>query len=100
MSPARIEKALAATDAGFHTWKHKNVLLVKHPGCVPQCAIAFEKLLHDTGMMFVDNIDSAAAELPFGGIKHSGYGRELGNLGIQEFVNKKLVRSGPMAAPV
>ena len=54
----------------------------------------------DTGMMFVNNIDWADADLPFGGIKSSGYGRELGPLGIQEFVNWKLVRSGPVAAPV
>jgi len=54
----------------------------------------------DTGMMFVNNIDWTDAGLPFGGIKHSGYGRELGRMGIQEFVNKKLVRSGRMAAPV
>lgn len=54
----------------------------------------------DTGMMFVNNIDWVDAELPFGGIKHSGYGRELGNMGIQEFVNKKLVRTGHIAAPV
>jgi succinate-semialdehyde dehydrogenase/glutarate-semialdehyde dehydrogenase len=53
----------------------------------------------DTGMMFVNNIDWADAALPFGGIKDSGYGRELGNLGIHEFVNKKLVRTGHMAAP-
>jgi succinate-semialdehyde dehydrogenase / glutarate-semialdehyde dehydrogenase len=53
----------------------------------------------DTGMMFINNIDWTDAELPFGGIKHSGYGRELGHLGIQEFVNKKLVRSGRIAAP-
>ncbi len=54
----------------------------------------------DAGMMFVNNIDWADADLPFGGIKNSGYGRELGSMGIQEFVNKKLVRSGAIAAPV
>jgi succinate-semialdehyde dehydrogenase/glutarate-semialdehyde dehydrogenase len=54
----------------------------------------------DTGMMFVNNINWLDAELPFGGIKYSGYGRELGNLGIQEFVNKKLVRTGRFPAPV
>jgi succinate-semialdehyde dehydrogenase/glutarate-semialdehyde dehydrogenase len=53
----------------------------------------------DTGMMFVKNLDWSDAELPFGGIGHSGYGRELGHMGIQEFVNKKLVRSGHFAAP-
>jgi succinate-semialdehyde dehydrogenase/glutarate-semialdehyde dehydrogenase len=54
----------------------------------------------DTGMMFVNNLDWADAELPFGGIKNSGYGRELGAMGIQEFVNKKLVRTGRVAAPL
>jgi succinate-semialdehyde dehydrogenase/glutarate-semialdehyde dehydrogenase len=54
----------------------------------------------DTGMMFVNNLDWADAALPFGGVKHSGYGRELGAMGIQEFVNKKLVRSGHIAALV
>jgi succinate-semialdehyde dehydrogenase / glutarate-semialdehyde dehydrogenase len=54
----------------------------------------------DTGMMFVNNIDWTDAELPFGGIKYSGYGRELGSLGIQEFVNKKLIRTGHFVAPV
>jgi succinate-semialdehyde dehydrogenase/glutarate-semialdehyde dehydrogenase len=54
----------------------------------------------DTGMMFVNNISWSDAELPFGGIKNSGYGRELGDMGIQEFVNKKLVRTASMEAPV
>jgi succinate-semialdehyde dehydrogenase/glutarate-semialdehyde dehydrogenase len=53
----------------------------------------------DTGMMFINNISWSDAELPFGGIKNSGYGRELGDMGIQEFVNKKLVRTGSMDAP-
>jgi succinate-semialdehyde dehydrogenase/glutarate-semialdehyde dehydrogenase len=53
----------------------------------------------DTGMMFINNIDWSDAELPFGGIKNSGYGRELGNMGIQEFVNKKLVRTVQLDAP-
>jgi hypothetical protein len=51
----------------------------------------------ETGMMFINNIDWSDAELPFGGIKYSGYGRELGDMGIQEFVNKKLVRTHDMA---
>jgi succinate-semialdehyde dehydrogenase/glutarate-semialdehyde dehydrogenase len=54
----------------------------------------------DTGMMFVNNISWSDAELPFGGIKDSGYGRELGDMGIQQFVNKKLVRYVASEAPV
>ena len=54
----------------------------------------------ETGMMFVNNLDWADAELPFGGVKASGYGRELGDMGIQQFVNKKLVRISTSEAPV
>jgi succinate-semialdehyde dehydrogenase / glutarate-semialdehyde dehydrogenase len=49
----------------------------------------------DTGMMFVNAPTWTAPDLPFGGIKNSGYGRELASQGIQEFVNKKLVRVAP-----
>ena len=53
----------------------------------------------DTGMVFINHPTWTAADLPFGGIKHSGYGRELSSLGIQEFVNKKLVRVADIHAP-
>ncbi len=46
----------------------------------------------DTGMVFVNHPTWTTPDLPFGGIKNSGYGRELASMGIQEFVNKKLVR--------
>ena len=52
----------------------------------------------DTGMVFINHPTWTAADLPFGGIKNSGYGRELSSLGIQEFVNKKLVRVSSLDA--
>lgn len=45
----------------------------------------------ETGMVFINSASDTAPELPFGGIKRSGYGRELSDLGIKEFVNQKLV---------
>jgi succinate-semialdehyde dehydrogenase/glutarate-semialdehyde dehydrogenase len=46
----------------------------------------------DTGMVYVNGVGLDGAELPFGGVKRSGFGRELGKYGIDEFVNKKLIR--------
>ena len=48
----------------------------------------------EAGMVFVNLVGADGAELPFGGVKRSGFGRELGRYGIDEFVNKKLIRIG------
>jgi succinate-semialdehyde dehydrogenase/glutarate-semialdehyde dehydrogenase len=53
----------------------------------------------DTGMVFVNHPTWTTPDLPFGGIQNSGYGRELSSMGIQEFVNKKLVRVASIDAP-
>src|SRR5215218_4822660 len=48
----------------------------------------------DAGMVYVNLVGADGAELPFGGTKRSGFGRELGVYGADEFVNKKLIRIG------
>jgi succinate-semialdehyde dehydrogenase/glutarate-semialdehyde dehydrogenase len=48
----------------------------------------------ETGMVFVNVVGADGAELPFGGVKRSGFGRELGRFGADEFVNKKMIRIG------
>jgi succinate-semialdehyde dehydrogenase/glutarate-semialdehyde dehydrogenase len=53
----------------------------------------------ETGMVFVNHPTNSTPDLPFGGIKNSGYGRELSSMGIQEFVNKKLVYVASIDAP-
>lgn len=46
----------------------------------------------ESGMVYLNRSGGSQADLPFGGIKRSGMGRELGHLGIEEFMNKKSIR--------
>ena len=48
----------------------------------------------DAGMVYLNRAGGSQADLPFGGIKRSGLGRELGPAGIEEFMNKKSIRLG------
>ena len=52
----------------------------------------------EVGMVWINRTEGGGAELPFGGTKRSGVGRELGPLGIEEFVNKKLIHTKPADA--
>ena len=45
----------------------------------------------ETGMVFVNNIRYSLPELPFGGVKRSGFGREMSSIGQKAFVNEKLI---------
>ncbi len=47
----------------------------------------------EAGTAFVNHMSWTYASMPMGGVKKSGYGRELGHLGIKEFVNEKLIRT-------
>jgi succinate-semialdehyde dehydrogenase/glutarate-semialdehyde dehydrogenase len=53
----------------------------------------------ESGMVFVNQPTWTTAELPFGGVKNSGFGRELSELGFGEFVNRKLINLAPAGSP-
>src|SRR5699024_8237692 len=78
------EAVQAAIDSGLRLpgslWSHD-----------PQQAAAAATRL-EVGMAYVNEHGTTLPGLPFGGVKRSGYGRELAGDGMNEFVNRKLVR--------
>jgi len=51
-------------------------------------------------MVFINQTTWTTAQLPFGGVKRSGFGRELSELGIGEFLNHKLIHRAPSGSPI
>ncbi|MDR6300995.1 NAD-dependent succinate-semialdehyde dehydrogenase [Mesonia maritima] len=54
-------------------------------------AMEIAKKHFDTGMVFINSFGLAQPNMPFGGVKNSGYGREHGGFGVKEFVNAKAI---------
>jgi len=110
----QLEAAIAKASACFEIWSKKS--FAERAVIVAKAAVLMEDRLEefakpvtlemgkliasriDSGMVFINHPTWTSPDLPFGGIKNSGYGRELSSMGIQEFVNKKLVRVVPIDA--
>jgi succinate-semialdehyde dehydrogenase / glutarate-semialdehyde dehydrogenase len=54
----------------------------------------------ESGMVWINHPTASEPQLPFGGIKRSGYGRELSHIGAKEFANRKLIVTMPADAPI
>jgi len=54
-------------------------------------AIKMAATYFDTGMVCINTYTIASPDMPFGGVKDSGYGREHGEVGLKEFVNVKSI---------
>ncbi len=94
----RCSSVSVAVYSAFQT------IILKHAPQCPVSALAMEQVysadpgraaevadLLETGIVWINSPQGSMADLPFGGTKRSGVGRELGPYGIDEFVNKKLI---------
>lgn len=112
--PATVLSGVDATMRAYHEELFGPVAIVYHAGSADEAVeIANDSLYGlggavfgsdeartahvadqlDVGMVGINTTIKSAPDLPFGGVKNSGIGRELGRFGLDEFANKKLVRT-------
>ena len=112
LADEQFSKALGTAAACFEAWRHTYfaerasvavkvaaILRARIEEVVRPVTTGMGKLIAEA-MMFVNQHTWTKADLPFGGIKDYGNGRELGRMAIQEFVNKNLVWVESIGAPV
>jgi succinate-semialdehyde dehydrogenase / glutarate-semialdehyde dehydrogenase len=89
--PAAVVYRVADADAAVELANNSTFGLggVVYSGDLAKAEAIADRL--DTGMVWINSPQGSVADLPFGGTKRSGVGRELGPYGIDEFVNKKLI---------
>jgi acyl-CoA reductase-like NAD-dependent aldehyde dehydrogenase len=96
ISDRDLELALATAHKAYETdWRLR-------PGpSSPPTSSGGHKLATEieSGMVFIYQPIRTTPELPFGGVKNSGFGRGLSELGFDEFVNKKLINLAPVGSP-